>query len=193
MQPSRLRSVLRAKTSGQSLVIAVLVLPVLLAFVLMVIEVAERWLEVAMIEDALQHATRSAVQTIDYAPLAEGEDRIRASAVCEGVTTADAQGGPCEAVIDVADLFFRTNLHGVRGLVGPSEQAAIDGAAEQVVWSVYPEGGSCMYSNGEGVAYDTTPLICAEVRPTMRGIVGWGNYTPLVLAADRLDPVHIQP
>lgn len=173
--------------------IAVLVLPVLILFVLTVVEVAERWLEVAMVEDALQHATRSAVQSISYAPLAEGDDRIRATAACEGITTAGAQGGPCASVIVVADTFFRTNLTGVRGLVGPSEQAAITAAAERVIWSVYPEGGTCTYSNGKVVVYDTAPLICAEVRPTMRGIVGWGHYTPLILAADRLDPVRVQP
>jgi Flp pilus assembly protein TadG len=188
-----LRPVFLAKTRGQSLVIAALVLPVLLAFTLLVVEVAERWLEVAMVEDALQHATRSAVQTIDYAPLAEGQDRLRASAAYEGVTTAQAAGGPCADVIAVADTFFRVNLRGVRGLVGDTTDTAIAAAAAQVVWTVYPAGGSCTYSNGEGVAYDPTPLICAEVRPTMRGIVGWGHYTPLIVAADRLDPVQLQP
>jgi hypothetical protein len=133
------------------------------------------------------------VQTIDYAPLAEGKDQIRATADCEHVTMAQAKGGPCEAVIAVADTFFRTNLLGVRGLVGADAVAARDAAAAQVRWSVYPQGGSCSYSSGKSVAYDTTPLICAEVRPTMRGIVGWGNYTPLIVAADRLDPVRQEP
>lgn len=190
MKPSRLRSVFLAKARGQALVIAVLVLMAFIPFTLLVVEVAERWLEVVMVEDALQHATRSAVQTIDYAPLAEGRDQIRATGVCERVSTAQARGGACEAVIEVADTFFRTNLLGVRGLVGASDAAARDAAAREVLWSVYPNGGSCAFSNGDAVAYEATPLICAEIRPTMRGIVGWGTYTPLIVAADRLDPVQ---
>lgn len=186
---THLRATLLARSRGQALVIAVLVLPVLLAFTLLVVEVAERWLEVAMIEDALQQATRSAVQTIDYAPLAAGEDRIRASAACEGVTVARAAGGPCADVIAVADAFFRVNLQQARGLVGASPEAAIATAAAQVRWSVYPEGGSCAYSDGTSVSSAHAPLICAELRPTMRGLVGWGIYTPLIVAADTLDAV----
>lgn len=192
MSPFSLRSVLLAKTRGQSVVIGALVLLALIPFTLLVVEVAERWLEVSMIEDALQNATRSAVQTIDYAPLARGEDRIRASADCVNVTTSQAMTGPCRDVIAVANTFFRTNLLGVRGIVGPTPDAAISAVAAQVRWSVYPNGGSCTFTSGEVVPNDPTPLICAEVRPTMRGVVGWGHYTPFINAADRLDPATLQ-
>jgi Flp pilus assembly protein TadG len=175
---------------GQIVPLTALILPVLLAFVLLAVEVAERWLEVAMVEDALQHATRSAVQQLDYAAFARAEAGLRATGDCTGVTAAEAIHGPCAAVVAVADQFLRTNLRGVRGLQGASESAAIDVAAQAVRWTVLPNGGSCSFSNGTSVLPDTTPLICAELRPTLKGLVGWGDYRPLIIAADRLDVVQ---
>jgi hypothetical protein len=172
----------RAKARGQSAILFALALPFLVAFVLLVVEVSERWLEVAMVEDAIQQATRSAVQTFDYAALASGGDGIGASSPCVGVTTGDA--GACRAVIAVADRFFRTNLTGVRGLDEP-----INALADRVRWTVLPHGGTCHYSAGADRT-ETTPLICAEVRPQMHGLVGWGSFTPLITAADTIDPIR---
>lgn len=173
---------LRARASGQSAILIALALPVLIAFILLVVEVAERWLEVAMVEDALQQATRSAVQTFDYAAMARDTGGMKATAPC--INIALARAGRCQAVVQVADRFLRTNLTGVRGLFEKS-----DTLAERVRWTVLPEGGTCSFSNG---TYDTqtSPLICAEVRPVMTGIVGWGNYTPLITAADTIDIVR---
>jgi Flp pilus assembly protein TadG len=179
------------KARGQVVPLAALILPVLLAFVLLAVEVAERWLEVAMIEDALQQATRSAVQQLDYSAFARNEAGLRASEACDAVTAAQAaQDGRCAAIVAVADQFLRTNLIGVRGLRGTSEADAIDAAAQAVRWTVLPNGGSCTFSNGTSVLPETTPLICAELRPTLKGIVGWGDYRPLITAADRLDVVQ---
>jgi Flp pilus assembly protein TadG len=176
---------------GQIVPLTALILPVLLAFVLLAVEVSERWLEVAMVEDALQHATRSAVQQLDYSAFARNEAGLRASEACYAVTAAQAaQEGRCAAVVAVADQFLRTNLRGVRGLQGASESAAIDAAAQTVRWTVLPNGGSCSFSNGTSVLPETTPLICAELRPTLKGLVGWGDYRPLIIAADRLDVVQ---
>lgn len=182
---STIRSVTRAKTPGQSVVLVALILPVILAFVLLVIEVAERRLEVAMIEDALQQATRSAVQSLDYAALARDDDGLRATRDCLAVTSSHA--GPCQGVVAVADRFLRTNLTGVRGL---GESA--DTLAERVHWTVFPHGGTCSFSNGT-YETQTTPLLCAEVRPVMTGLVGWGTYTPLITAADTLDATRRHP
>lgn len=179
---SLLRKVFRAKTRGQSVVIAAIILPFIIAFTLLVVEVAERWLEVSMVEDALQQASRSAVQTLDYAALARNEDGIRATSDCVNVTKATA--GACTAVVNIADSFFRTNMAGVRGL-----DESITTLSNRVRWTVYPRGGTCVYSDGT-VRTETTPLICAEVRPAMRGIVGWGTYTPFVHAGDTLDPAR---
>lgn len=179
----------RARRPGQAIPLTVLILPFLLAFTLLVVEVAERWLEVAMVEDALQQATRSAVQSLDYAAFARGEAGLRAAEPCLAQTIAEAAGGPCAEVVAVADRFFRINLRGVRGLAGPSPEAAVEAVASQVAWTVVPSGGSCAFSNGKAVPSAPTPLICAEVHPTMRGLVGWGLYTPMIIAADRLDPV----
>ncbi|HMQ30879.1 MAG TPA: hypothetical protein PKD53_09130 [Chloroflexaceae bacterium] len=178
------------RARGQAVPLTVLILPVLLAFTLLVVEVAERWIEVAMVEDALQQATRSAVQSLDYAAFARGEAGLRAGGPCVAQTAAEAAGGPCAEVIAVADRFLRTNLRGVRGLAGPSPEAAIEAVASQVAWTVMPAGGGCRFSNGRLVPADPTPLICAEARPTMEGLVGWGAYTPTIIAADRLDPVR---
>jgi Flp pilus assembly protein TadG len=172
----------RVKARGQSAVLIALALPFLVAFALLVVEVSERWLEVAMVEDALQQATRSAVQTFDYAALARGGDGMSASDSCVDITTGGA--GACRAVIAVADRFLRTNLTGVRGLGEP-----IDDLADRVRWTVLPQGGTCQYSTG-AARTETTPLICAEVRPQMRGLVGWGGFAPLITAADTLDTIR---
>lgn len=170
------------KAPGQSAVLIALALPFLVAFILLVVEVAERWLEVAMVEDALQQATRSAAQTFDYAGLARGEDGIGASAPCLAVTFD--QAGPCRNALRVADRFLRINLGGVRGLGEPA-----DDLAARVRWSVLPTGGACGFSDGSSVV-QASPLICAEVRPIMTGIVGWGNYRPLITAADTIDSIR---
>ncbi|NNJ12906.1 hypothetical protein EKD04_021495 [Chloroflexales bacterium ZM16-3] len=172
----------RAKTRGQSVVFVALILPFLVAFILLVVEVSERWLEVAMVEDALQQATRSAVQSFDYAAMARGAGDMGASAPCVGVTLSHA--GPCTGVLASADRFLRTNLTGVRGLGEDAEDLAA-----RVRWSVYPHGGTCSFSNGT-YATQITPLLCAEVQPTMTGLVGWGEYAPLITAADTLDTIR---
>ncbi len=181
---SRLR-----KAAGQALPLTVIILPFLLAFTLLVVEVAERWLEVAMVQDALQQATRSAVQSLDYAAFARGEAGLRAAEPCVRQTAAEAAEGPCAEVIAVADRFLRINLRGVRGLVGADPDQAIEAVAAQVLWTVMPAGGGCAFGNGKSLPADPAPLICAEARPTMAGLVGWGAYTPTIIAADRLDPV----
>ncbi|MBX0330272.1 hypothetical protein K2Z83_21625 [Oscillochloris sp. ZM17-4] len=176
---SAIQKKLHAKTTGQSLVIMAIILPFLMVFVLMVVEVAERWLEVAMVEDALQQATRSAVQAFDYAGLARGEDGLRVTSDCRAVTLETA--GACRGVVIVADRFLRTNLTGVRGL---GEYAGT--LAARVRWTVLPQGGTCSFSGGTYTT-EISPLLCAEVRPVMTGIVGWGTYTPWITAADTLD------
>ncbi|MBX0330270.1 hypothetical protein K2Z83_21615, partial [Oscillochloris sp. ZM17-4] len=165
----------RVRARGQSAVFVALALPFLVAFTLLVAEVAERWLEVAMVEDALQQATRSAVQSFDYAGLARGEGDIGVSAPCVGVTLGGA--GACRGVIKIADRFLRTNLTGVRGL---GEDAGT--LAARVRWTVLPQGGTCSFIVGSYTT-ETSPLLCAEVRPVMTGIVGWGTYTPWITAA----------
>jgi hypothetical protein len=171
-----------ARRRGQSAVLVAVILPFLMAFTLLVVEVAERWLEVAMLEDALQQATRSTVQLLDYAALARAEHGLRAGE-CRNVTVA--QNSPCKALVSTAERFLLVNLTGVRGLDEPA-----DHLVARVRWTVLPRGGTCSYaSSAVRPVTETTPLICAEVRPRMRGIVGWGVYHPLITAADTLDRV----
>jgi Flp pilus assembly protein TadG len=172
----------RARRRGQSAVLVAVVLPFLMAFTLLVVEVAERWLEVAMLEDALQQATRSTVQLLDYAALARAEGGLRAGE-CRAVTAT--QNSPCKALLATAQRFLLINLTGVRGLAEPAADLVA-----RVRWTVLPRGGTCSYSSTAiQPVTETTPLICAEVRPQMRGIVGWGAYRPLITAADTLDAV----
>ncbi|NJN14853.1 MAG: hypothetical protein HC822_00325 [Oscillochloris sp.] len=174
---------LRTQSRGQSAVLVALILPFLMGFTLLVVEVAERWLEVAMVEDALQQATRSTVQHFNYAALAQGDDRLASHTECRAVTAR--QASDCKAILNIAHTILVTNLTGVRGM--NESHAAL---ADRVRWTVLPNGGTCSFSSNAIVPVtETTPLICAEVRPQMRGIVGWGVYTPLIVAADTLDPL----
>lgn len=172
-----------ARARGQSAVFIALTLPFLVAFALLVIEVSERWLEVAMVEDALQQATRSTVQLLDYGALARGDEGLRASRACRDVTWD--QDPSCRALLSVARQLFLTNLGGVRGLAEAPEELA-----DRVRWTVLPDGGTCSSRSAAAPpATEATPLICAEVRPTLRGLVGWGRYRPRIVAADTLDAV----
>lgn len=178
------RHTLRARQPGQSLVIVAIVLPFLVSLALLVFEVGERWLEVALVEDALQHATRSAVQTFEYAELARGGQALRAAGDCRQVTWDEDPR--CREVLQVARTFLVTNLQGVRGL--DESPAAM---ADRVRWTVLPRGGSCSFSSPRvAPVAESSPLICAEARPLMRGLLGWGQFAPLVVAADTLDLVR---
>jgi Flp pilus assembly protein TadG len=174
----------RLRRRGQSAILTALVVPFLALFVLLVVEVSTRWLEVATIEDALQQSARSTVQLLDYAALAENRDGMRATQDCRNVTWN--QNSACRALLSVARRFLVTNLTGVRGLAEPPETIA-----DRVRWTVLPNGGTCSYtSTAVRPVTETTPLICAEVRPALTGVVGWGVYRPLIVAADTLDPVN---
>lgn len=176
----------RGRAPGQALVLVAVMLPVLMAFVLLVVEVAERWMQVTMLEDALQQATRSAVQTMDYAAFARNATGLRATTACVRVRRTDAAAAPCQTVIDQASAYFRANLRGVRGLA--EDPAAL---ADRVTWTVLPAGGTCHYSNAPvRPVSEATPLLCAEVRPVMQGIVGWGQFSPLIVAGETLEPIR---
>lgn len=173
---------------GQIMPLTAIIFPLLVLFIFAMVEIADRWLTVAMLENALQSATRSAtVQQLDYSGLAEGKVLLVAAADCVNVTIATAVGGPCEAVITTADSYLRINLQGVRRLAGTSSATAIAAAARSVLWTVRPQGGGCSYSSGQTVAHEAKPLICAEMRPLVEGFVLRGLYQPLIIAADRLD------
>jgi|GEM_PF-562501 len=174
----------RRRAQGQSVVLVAVVLPFIISFTLLVVEVAERWLEVAMVEDALQQATRSTVQLLDYAALARGDQSLRASAGCNAVAWDDDPR--CRALLAEARRLLVINLEGVRGLAEPPEALAA-----RVRWTVLPSGGTCRFSSAAAAPVSAaTPLLCAEARPQMRGLVGWGVYRPLVVAADTVDPIR---
>jgi Flp pilus assembly protein TadG len=170
------------RANGQSLVILALVLPFFIGVVMTAIEIGTRYLEVAELEDALRQASRSSVQLLDYAALAANGQRVD-----EG------------RVIDSARTMFRVNLASVRGLDEP-----VDALVDRVQWQVLETGGTCTLP-GEGAlvagqAYRTnsqwqvtfsTPAVCATVRPKLRGLLGWGQYTPTINAAETLDRITL--
>jgi hypothetical protein len=172
------RNRLALRSRGQSLVLVALVLPFLVALMLTAFELATRFLEVAEMEDALRQASRSSVQLLDYAALADDRQRVDEARV---VATARAM--------------FATNLASVRGLDEP-----IDALVGRVQWQVLPTGGTCTLP-GEGALVSgraeragaswhisfSTPAVCATVRPRLAGLLGWGQYTPTINAAETLD------
>jgi Flp pilus assembly protein TadG len=176
------RRSLRQHTHGQALILFAIALPVLISMVLVAIEVGERYTEIQMVEDALQQATRSAVQQLDYRPFADGKTSIRITEACHDVAWDDAA---CRPVTEVARQLFLVNLTDARGLVEGREALA-----DQVRWTVLPHGGTCRSSATSAPVTEPSPMLCAEVRPVLRGIVGWGTYRPLIAAADTLDDVR---
>ncbi len=156
----------RNTAEGQSLLFIALVLAFLAPFVFTVIEFSERQLEVAHMEDALQQATRSAVQLFDYEYLARNSRRINE-----------------ERAVQTARQTFVRNLGTAPGLAEDPETLA-----QRVTWRVLPQGGSCRFDNGQTVTFDQ-PAICAEVRPTLTGfgLLGYAPYRPLITAAATLD------
>lgn len=175
-----------SRSRGQALVLVALALPVLMLLVLAALELGERWMQTALVEDALQQATRSAVQTFQYAAFArggQGTGTLRVVTPCAQVTVADAG---CREVTGIAHQLFITNLRGVRGLLDDPQALA-----DRVRWTVLPAGGTCSYTSTRVAPVTaTSPLLCAEVRPSLRGLGLLGtSFAPPIVAAETLDPV----
>lgn len=156
----------RLTEQGQSLVFIALLLAFLAPFVFTLIEFSERQLEVAHMEDALQQATRSAVQMFDYEYLARNERRINE-----------------ERAVQTAQQTFARNLETVLGLAEEPEALV-----QRVTWHILPQGGSCRFDDGQTLIFDQ-PAVCAEVRPTLTGfgLLGYAPYRPLITAAATID------
>src|SRR6266496_5143449 len=112
-------SLLHQREQGQALVLVALVITFLIMLVLTCIEVGGRYLELAEIEDALKQATRSSVQTFDYAAFARGGQVLRetsASSItgCANLASNSARTLACTA--------FQTNLIGVSGVQDTPDQ-----------------------------------------------------------------------
>ncbi|PDW02280.1 hypothetical protein [Candidatus Viridilinea mediisalina] len=131
------------------------------------------------------YTVNQAVQQLDYAAFARNETTVRAREECRQVTTAGAANSPCADVIAVAAAILRTNLRDVRGLRGGAD--AIEPLVRSTAWTVLPNGGNCTVHGTPVHSPPGTPLICAEMLPTMVGIVGWGEFRPRIIAADVLD------
>jgi hypothetical protein len=178
---TRLGRALGRKERGQALVLFALVLTFLLMLILICVEVGARYHELAAIEDALQQATRSSVQTFDYSTFAQGGQRVREKG---SVTVSGCDSLTPHSARAVACAVFITNLTGLRGLQETPEQTAA-----RVVWTFHPNGGTCSYPNGRPPVSFSTPMACATLRPKMTGLMGWGTWSPQLDAADTLDPI----
>ncbi|WP_298819245.1 hypothetical protein [Chloroflexus sp.] len=165
---------MRTRYAGQALPLLALMLPMLTLFVVVVIELANLWLDIARLEDALQQATRSAVQQVEYAVLARNGQALRGNRSCQAVTIKAP--GQCAAIVQVAHQFLVANLQAARP-VG-TDPAAL---AATTRWTVLPQGGSCA-----GITV-STPLLCAELQLSLRGLFGLGEVHPRIRAADTID------
>jgi Flp pilus assembly protein TadG len=165
------------RREAQALVFVALVLTFLSMLVLTCIEVAARYQQLAQIEDALKQATRSSVQAFDYSAFAQNGQKVRETNAtisgCASVTTNSARALACTV--------FLTNAAGVGGMQETPAQTAA-----RIRWTFLPQGGTCAFPNRPSLAF-TTPAVCASVQPHMRGLLGWGVWTPQVDAADTLD------
>lgn len=177
---------------AQAVPLFALLLPVVMAMLLVALEFGERAMQRAMVEDALQQAARSAVQTFDYETFASSPNDwttrtvMRAGGECRQVQAGSNSN--CAEITVLAEALFLTNLGGVRGLtVSDAELAG------RVRWTVLPHGGTCAFSSS-GYAPVTrvdAPLLCAEVQAPMRGMQLLGeSFTPWIAAAETLDPIR---
>jgi hypothetical protein len=178
--PRRLRHApVRARRApGQSLAFVAVLLPFLGALVMTAIELGERTLQRAMVEDALRQATRSAAQSFDYAAFAANAGRLSAE---QAATHVGCTGAPAGSARAVGCRVLRGNLGGVRGLEETPQQLA-----ERVTWTIHPAGGTCVFPDGP-VVTAAAPLVCAELRPRLAGLLGWGSWQPRIIAAEILD------
>lgn len=166
---------IRRREQGQAIVVAAMVLPVLLIFVLCITEIMGRVLQRDEVEDALRNASRSAVQTFAYDRFAENTQALKASTPCTGTVSGGCAGNP---VATLAAGLFAKNLTYVAGLAAGETTTTV---ADRVVWTVGPTGGACL-----GQSYNT-PMVCAQLQVPMRGLVGWGDWTPQITAAEKID------
>jgi hypothetical protein len=180
------------KHSGQAVPLFALMLPVLMAMVLVALEFGERAMQRAMVEDALQQAARSAVQTFDYETFAASPSEwttrtvLRASGECRQVQAG--RNSNCAEITELAQDLFLTNLGGVRGLTVSETDLA-----SRVRWTVLPNGGTCTFASSGyvPVTLADAPLLCAEVQAPMRGLQLLGeSFTPWIAAAETLDPIR---
>lgn len=155
------------RSEAQALVLVALILPFLAALLFTCVEVGARYMELAEIEDALQMASRSAVQAFRYDAFAENRQALATQA----------------RVVAVARGIFITNLTGMRGLEETPAQTA-----DRVQWTVLPNGGDC-HAPDRPALHFTTPAVCATLRPQMIGLLGWGSWSPQIVAAETLDHI----
>lgn len=156
------------RASGQALVLVALLLPVLVALALTFLEIGTRLLQRAEAEDALRHASRSAIQTFAYEPFAAGAAEVRA---------AD--------MLEIARTTFELNLSGVHGLLTPPSETAAS-----VHWEpILAQTGSCAAA-GTTTVEVAAPALCAQVELHMRGLTGWGDWRTQLFVVETLDQVR---
>jgi len=153
---------------GQALVLTALLIPVLVALVLTFLEIGTRLLQRAEAEDALRHASRSAIQTFAYQPFAAGAAAVR---------EAD--------MLDVARSTFRINLDGVHGLLTTAAETA-----GSVSWQPVLAGTGRCSAWGAPAVEVAAPALCAEVELRMRGLTGWGEWRTRLFVVETLDHVR---
>ncbi len=156
----------QAHQRGQSLVLIAIILTFLVPLILTSIEIGQRYLELARLEDALRQAARTAVQTVRYEPFAGNT-----------LSLADEQ-----RIRTIGRDALATNLTTSRRL---HDGMTPDSTADLAQWTILPAGGTC---------WDTTltePAVCAEIVPVLDGLVfGYGEWRPRLRVTVDLDHIH---
>ena len=173
-----MRTVHRAE--GQVLPIVAIVITVLLLIFLVVIDLGERRMQHTLIEDALQSTTRSLVNRLDYAELAEGNAYLALDKVCIGTYGELIRTPGCAAFAEASVAMLTTNFTAIRGTGQTPQQLA-----RSVRWHAFPTGGTCEISKTMSPA-SVGPLICAELTTP---IAGFGFYPETMITAIAADTV----
>jgi hypothetical protein len=166
----------RWAAAGQALPLAALIMPVVTLLLVAILETGSFLVLRLQLQDSLQHALRAAVQQFDYAGLAQGQAALRGPAC--GATTIAAATADCAQLLTLPVEVLRRNL---------AQQVPTAARAEELAaavrWTVLPDGGGCA---GTDIS-SNRPLICAELRVTVRSPFGLRQRELLIRAAETLD------
>lgn len=149
---------------GQSMTFIAVVLAFMTPLIFGVIELSERQFQIALMEDALQSATRVGVQAMEYRAFASNRSQLEASRAIEMASDALAR-----------------NLRATRGL-----EISAEAMTSMVTWTPLPNGGTCRFSDGSTMTFNR-PALCAEMRPPLSGVGLWAGIRPTIRAAATLD------
>ena len=157
--------------SGQALVVFAILLPFLVIVLFGAIDTSSRQLQRAALEDALQAATRSALEQYAYDAFGSGTASITDAA----------------AVSTAARRFLEVNLANVKDLRQTPAQVA-----QSVQWTLLPNGGQCPSARPDRPRppVTTSPTLCGVATIPLFGrwqTRAWDSRVDAVVSLDAFD------